>query len=1223
MPTDQQWLVRLLWVSILTLTQPLRLPAQIQTGEIAGIVSDPSGAVLVNARLIIWNFETNKEVILGTNTSGLYTAKQLKAGRYRITATADHFLSGTAEVNLRAGIVHRIDFKLMVATRFETVEAHSVALSRPVNTENSRLTTTIDSAQIADSPLNGRDVYNLVKYVPGAVDVRGVILEEGSQAVINGVRENFGGYLLNGLSNRSLDGGVVNRPIVDTIEELQVVRLNNSAEFGSSAGAITSVITKSGTNQLHGTAWWFLRNDAFDSNSFFANHTPDPAARVKPAVRLNQFGVTLGGPILKNRLFFFAAYQGELFITSSPNEVLTESSQLRKAVAEGFPNSVANLLYSNFAPGRQGIPDLSLSAYVNGRYSGSGFASFADYLCPTNTDGTGSISKRFATLFGVEQADIDQMNRGGCQAGSPFGTPLKGLLNRADPLLERVISTAASQSAGDLSNGNEASWRLDYNFGYHDSLFFETNWALSSDRFGGGDPVRGFRTPTTAETPNVQLTYDHSFGPTLINEFQAGYVALLTRIGIVFPGVPSILFDDGTLHFGALSDVPDSLDDSTYTVADSIVINHGKHNVKIGGEFHRNIENTDANLGRPSYYFFDPLFFAIDAPYGQGAGVDPGIINHTSAHLASSIRHWRNWDVGLYVEENWKLNRRFTLNLGLRYDLYTRLTELNDLAATFHLGPGRNFVDNITSGSGQIKNASKPCLGNPLATIAGVCGSGGFAPVKSLGAGDHNNLGPRVGFAFDLFGNGKTSLRGGFGISYQSAIYRPYSNTRWNPPFYSLNSALNELVGDISHVVYGPVSGGTPTYLGPAPLDQHSGVGVQATGNISGWDPSNPNIAGLTSIIFPGGLPDPSVNNYFVGVQRELRHDLLLEINYVGTSGSDLIRADNVNRISGGRLPEGTCVKDNFERLLCSQINTALNVYGEPNNPFGRLNPNFGTLRVWRDIADSNYNSMQLSLTGKPLQGLQMSANYTFSHAIDSGSSWHNNATSVNGFAAGDGFLTDSTIPNLDRGNSTYDVRHRFTLTYSWDSPFFFHSRGLLKSVFAGWQLNGLWAFQTGAHWTAYDPRRADGFKELAPGACQAGTFDPTSCENIGGDYNLDGVANDRPNAVANNISASHHQWADGFNLPSNFFTPPCLGCVGNLGRNTFVGPRYWAADVSVFRKFKLSEALQLQFRVEAFNVFNHTNFQIGNNAINDPAFGQAGGTGDPRSLQFALRLML
>ena len=1209
-------------VGVVVLIFPLTLSGQIQNGEIVGIVSDASGAVLVNAVLIIQNVETNNSVTLRTNSSGLYTEKEVMVGTYQITAAAAGFASVTADVRVTAGMVLRTDFQLPVAHRKETVETRSMgALANPVNTENARLATSIDATELADLPLNGRNVYNLVKYVPGAIDVRGVIMEDGSQAVVNGVRENFASFLLNGLSNRTLDGGFVNRPIVDSIQELQVIRLNNSAEFGNSAGAITSVVTKSGTNQLHASAWWFVRNDAFDAKSFYANHTPDPAARIKPAVRLNQFGMTIGGPILKNKFFYFASYQGERFVTSSPSEVLTESAKLRQAVAKAFPNSVANLMYSNFAPSKPGVPDLSVRDYVlGGNYSGSGFTSFANYLCPDLTDQTGLISNKFATLFGVQQSDINEMNNGGCPSGSPFSSPVVGLLKRTDPLLERVLSTTPSQGAGDLSEGNEASLRLDYNFGSRNTLFAEMNWALSTDRFGGGNLARGFPTPTRTASPNFQLTYIHSFGPTLINEFRGGYGGSLTSTRATLPGVPALYLDDGTLGFGSGGNLPESFHESIYTLSDSVALNRGKHDLKLGAELRRNLENSGWNLGRPSYYFFDPLFFAVDAPYYEGAGVDPGIISHQPAHLASSNRHWRNWEVGFYLEDNWKITKKFTLNLGIRYDLYTRLTELNDLAATFSPGPGHSFIDNIATGAGQIKDASQPCLGNPLATIAGACGPGGFAPVKSLGAGDHNNFGPRFGFAWDVFGDGKTSLRGGFGISYQSAIYRPYSNTRWDPPFYSLNSALNELLGDISHVVYGPVAGGTPTFLGPAPPEQHSGVGVQATGNISGWDPSNPNIAGLTSIIFPNGLPDPSVKNYFFGVQREIRRDLVLEANYVGTSGSNLIRADNVNRVPGGWLPEGTCLKDSLGRLLCSQIDSRPNAYGEPINPVGRLNPNYGVLRVWRDIAESSYNSFQLSLSGKPSAGLQLSANYTFSHAIDSGSSWHNNSTSVNGFAAGDGFLTDTTVPNFDRGNSTYDVRHRLTITYTWDLPFFGNRRGLLKTALGGWQLNGLWAAQSGAHWTAYDPRRSH--VDQFASACQAGTFDPTKCLNTGGDYNLDGVANDRPNAMANHINATHQQWADGFNLPSNFFTPPCLACVGNLGRNTFVGPGYWAADVSVFKTFKLSEALRFQFRAEAFNVLNHTNFQIGQNTTNDPAFGQAGGTGDPRNVQFALKLM-
>jgi hypothetical protein len=185
--------------------------------------------------------------------------------------------------------------------------------------------------------------------------------------------------------------------------------------------------------------------------------------------------------------------------------------------------------------------------------------------------------------------------------------------------------------------------------------------------------------------------------------------------------------------------------------------------------------------------------------------------------------------------------------------------------------------------------------------------------------------------------------------------------------------------------------------------------------------------------------------------------------------------------------------------------------------------------------------------------------------------------------------------------------------------------------MLAGWQLNGIFSRQTGAHWFPYrgGPLASSNLQENVPGACSAATFDPKNCMNVGSDYNLDGVANDRPNAIANHVDATHEQWADGFNLPDNFFSTPCLGCVGNLGRNTFVGPGYLNLDTSLFKNFRLSDRFRLQLRAEAFNILNHTNFQLGvgnvgpsgNNRLNSPEFGKAGGTFSPRNLQFGLKL--
>ncbi len=250
-----------------------------------------------------------------------------------------------------------------------------------------------------------------------------------------------------------------------------------------------------------------------------------------------------------------------------------------------------------------------------------------------------------------------------------------------------------------------------------------------------------------------------------------------------------------------------------------VSISHGKHNMKVGVDFRRNIENSEFSVARPSYYFTDSLFFAADSPYTMSAGVDPGILTNQPGHLASNVRHWRNLEMGAFFQDDWKVTRRLTLNLGMRYDLYGRHTELNNQVTTFIKGPGSSFIDNITTGAGQIKDASVPCT-DPQAQLAGVCGPGGFTTAKSLGAGDHNNCGPRVGFAWDVFGDAKTSLRGGFGVSYEGTLYNPLSNSRWNLPYYSFNAATNFLAGDVNTVIYGPYTC-TPTCQPDTTADTH------------------------------------------------------------------------------------------------------------------------------------------------------------------------------------------------------------------------------------------------------------------------------------------------------------------------------------------------------------------------------------------------------------------
>jgi hypothetical protein len=338
---------------------------------------------------------------------------------------------------------------------------------------------------------------------------------------------------------------------------------------------------------------------------------------------------------------------------------------------------------------------------------------------------------------------------------------------------------------------------------------------------------------------------------------------------------------------------------------------------------------------------------------------------------------------------------------------------------------------------------------------------------------------------------------------------------------------------------------------------------------------------------------------------------VVMQLDYVGTAGHKLFRAENINRIPGGRMDPGTTVVDNFGRTLQSHEDETVNpITGNAVNATGVLNGNFGTLRNWQNVVNSNYHALQGQVKMQAIHGVTMNLSYTWSHSIDNGSTWHSGATTANAGAGGEGFTTDQTIPSLDRGNSIYDVRHRLVFNHVLELPFFKNSDNwFAKNVIGGWQLNGIWSFQTGAHWSPFCSRNA-----------------PSGC-----DFNRDNGNNDRPDAQANNIDATHDMWAEGFGThfgnPGDFFTRPCVGCVGNLGRNTFVGPNFWGADLSLFKNFKFTERVGLQFRAESFNVFNRANFLLPGanggvfNRVTSGSFGKAAGAFNPRQLQFGLKL--
>ncbi len=1211
--------------------------AQVQNGVFTGTVTDPQGAAVVGAVVTIANQDTGVSTKATTNSSGVYTSQALPVGNYKFTVESAGFKTATKQsVKLDVGTTARLDFKMAVGQATETVEVTTEAAI--VNTEDSKLTSNVSSQQIASLPLNGRNVYDLIQLAPGAVNVRGVVSENGAGTVVNGLRENFNGFLLNGSSNKGLSGGAVQQPIQDSVQEFQLLTLNMSAQYGNSAGAITNLVTKGGTNAFHGSGFGFIRNRKMDANNFFNNQQ----GAERDPLDFKQFGATIGGPIIKDKLFFFGAYQGDRFKTSTPPAVVNaESAEWRTAVINAFgTDSVARLLYNDFAPTNAGATVFTLDDYVLGNpalgidpQSSFGFTSYAEYLCDAFT--SPAIASRMAAVLGVtaqDQTDIAALGAGCTIPALQAGTMLRGAAFQVE-----TLNTSDTQSQGNLFNGDEYSVRVDWNATTNDRVFGQWNWTRQTDKFGPAlNGARNFFSPFETRTPNLQLSWTHVFTPSVVNELKGGYSALHgPDIGTATPGVPFIAFDDGSLGFGAYNGYPQTFHENVYTYSDLVSITKGKHNIKVGGELRRNIENSEFNVARPSYYFFDPLFFAADAPYTVAAGVNPEFAaGLNQAHLASNIRHWRNWEMGAYFQDDWKIHPRLTLNLGLRYDLYQRHEELDNLATTFILGSGSNIIE-------QMRNASI-LAGNvgcdtptqiAQAVLAGVCGVGGFAGADNLGAGDHNNFGPRVGFAWDVFGNGKTSLRGGYGVAYEGTLYNPLSNSRWNPPYYSFNSIYNFLTGEASTIIYGPADPacGAVSYTGAPCAANNQGLEAQATGNIGGWAGDSPNTAVLTGIVPPQGIKDPYVHNAFLSIQHELMPRLVLQVDYVGTFGHKLFRAQNINRSAGGRLPAGVCIttQDVFARQVCSN-NITDPASPQFGNASGRVNGNFGNMREWQNVVNSNYHSLQASLKKAMSHGLAFNLNYTWSHTIDAGSTWHSGATTANGAAGGEGYSTDLEIPNVDRSNAIFDVRHRLVFNYVWDLPSLKDANAFVRGVFGNWSYNGIISYQSGAHWSPFNSLSRRLVATDAGGiGCTAAVLvvSQADCVNAGGDYNLDRITNDRPNSTVSNFDPSHDQWAEGWGNADVLFSAPCLGCIGTLGRNTFVGPSFIGADMSLFKNINITERWKAQFRWEVFNVFNKTNFQLpgangaGHNRINTAGFGQAGGTFNPRQMQLGLKI--
>jgi hypothetical protein len=1204
------------------------------TSNITGVVTDQSGAVVPDAAITITNQATEVSYNLTTNSAGIYRLTSAQPGSYTVRVAKKGFQTYEAPNNVVVvDQTLRLDATLWVGAETQTVTVEAAASL--VSTEEGRVTNTVTGGIVQNMPLNGRDIYQLMQLIPGAVNSAQVDFENsagGVQTNINGTRANFNGFLYDGVPNKGLSGGYNAQPAPDFVQEFSIQTNNFDAEYGNSAGSITNVATKSGTDSWHGDVWEFFRNDKLNARNFFSGPTKDEW-------RQNQFGFTFGGPLKKDKLFIFGGFEGERFVTASSSEFFTETDAWRKAVIAADPNSIAALLYGGF-PGPSPTSGLEtvdqvITSNVKNPAGDFGISPGIDY---TGT-GTNLLDAELAyldpcflnTFFGIgmpafaggpnwgnpqtavnsiarvigvtpaENAQISANIAAGCP-GSGFTAPAAqaGTISRDTPMEGFTTATFKTQARGVFYNGNQFTVRGDYQ-GDTNRMYARYYWLKQTN--SNSTPtvfsVRGFPAPETFSFPGAAYGWVHTFSATLVNEFRAGWVRdqlNLVPIPSQF-GVPGASTDTAEPPFSP-SGVPQFFAEDVFNLKDMVSIVKGKHAMKVGWEGRRNYENSEFSAGHPSYFFFDPLFFSADLPYLELGGVNPELATGLPSPLDTTIRADRNDEVGAFFNDGWKVRKNLTLNLGLRWDYFSPHTEKYNKATNFALPPGGIAALGTVNCQAFLNGK---CLAPPGDTNTP---NGGFTGVPSLFAPRYGNFGPRIGFAWEPLGKGKASIRGGAAITFESSFYNALSNSRWNLPYYSFNEVcpICRLPG---LPVYGPTdingnpTGAAPTFSGPPNNVGQGPASEDLAGNVLGWLPSNPNLAAVTGIANKN-YRFPSYQSFFLGVQRQLSNSTVIEVNGVSTLGRHLFWAEDPNRVVGGKLRDPSTI---INPCTGSAISSHT----------GRINPCFGHMRTWETSANSSYFGLQTNVTRRFSRGLAFTSAYTWSHAIDFRSTWHGTpggtSTQANSTGAG-GFSTDPNRLFLDKGNSLFDIRHRWISSVQWDLPWMKGQHGILGKIAGGWTTNWIIELQKGFPFTV--------------GATK--------------DYNKDGIRAQRPDtpSFGNSMSFSNFDFELGSGpnggtrmqtIRGDFPAPVCaevgsISCDGNLGRNTFRGPGIANIDFSLFKKIRLgSESRYLQFRAEFFNIFNRTNLNPPDANLTNGSFGLSLSALDPREIQFGLKL--
>ncbi len=1052
--------------------------AQITEATLQGRVVDAAGQVLVGAVVTARKDSTGQERIVNTDDTGSFTLASLSPGSYTVAVQVTGFkFYQQRDVILNIGRNTEITIKLEVGGLEETVEVQAATETIAVSREG-RVADNFTQQLVTELPLPQRDIFLLPKLSAGATAIPGAAsstkLSNSPVITVNGNRYRGNNYVLDGSMNTNPNntGEPAIVPNAESIEEAQVQTSNFSAEFGRGNGAVINLRTKSGTNQLHGKLWEYHRNAALNARNFFAEE--------RSPQTFNQFGANVGGPILKNRTFFFGSYEGTRNALARAFSFQVETPELRQFVMQNRPNSIAATLLRDF-PAVAPLPGSNGNRYLN-------------QSAPLTIDGITLPPTAGTTVNLRDYVRFDQYL---IRVDHSFN---KGL----DKLTGRWIGESQRDEGG-----------------------------TSSSAATLGQAMRGMRGPFQGTFGNLNLGHIHVFGQN-VNDLRFSFQVINTARGSDTAVVPQITITGITAPFGDVFRSATRL--RTYEVRDTMTIDLGQHTLRLGGEVRRIFKGL--SLGPPSagsFAFSSVTDFVNDKPFRQTLTVDPA-----TGQPTGFPRFFTLYESGIFVQDDWKINARLNVCVGLRHDYFGTVKERNGLLSSIILGPGESFNEQIASASlGHVPQLYKP---------------------------ERLNLSPRIGVAYDPFGDGKTSIRAGFSLAFQPHHGQSISGARALPP-------------DAVQVVSSPsfFIGTRILYAIPVPFNPEFARGLNAQGGV------NP-LPGETVRIRPTGfVVNPTIKtqyseNFFLSVQRQLGKGWIAEVGYTGTLGVNLERIDDVNRFSGDLL-------DRRE---------------------DRLNPNFGTLLFVTNGVNSSYHGVTTELRRRFADNFMVQANYRFSKWLDTSSDTSTGQFQDNS-EPGKGAQEISCL-RCERARSLFDIPHRFTASLIF-TPTFFRgaSNRWLSRGFNGWEFSAIATAQSGRPFSVWNG----------------------ASSSAGGDFNRDagggavgGGFYDRPNAPAPGVVPSSFSQQDFLRglFPANAFPIPAPGQNGTLGRNTFRGPGYVTLDLALGRNFTINESMKLQLRLEAFNALNNVNLFLPNADMSIGNFGKSTQAFEPRNLQGSVR---